>query len=239
MLVLPSTVPIVFVGATIFSLAALFHILHGVVSRKDVLIITIPLLAWMTIQAILSFGHFYLAPESVPPRFLFAVLPPLLVTILVFLLPARKVVWQLPLQALTLLHIVRIPVELVLWWLYNEGYVPKLMTFEGGNLDIISGITAALVGVWAFWGRLKPRLLLIWNIFALLSVINIVVRAVLTLPYSTQQLAFEQPNQAVLYFPFIWLPSVIVPIVLFCHAASIGQLASADTLNPPKITPRV
>ena len=31
---------------------------------------------------------------------------------------------------------------------------------------------------------------------------------------------------AVLYFPFIWLPSVVVPIVLFSHLASLWKLAT-------------
>jgi hypothetical protein len=36
--------------------------------------------------------------------------------------------------------------------------------------------------------------------------------------------AFDQPNIAVLYFPFNWLPSCIVPLVLLSHLAAIRQL---------------
>ncbi|HVF96549.1 MAG TPA: hypothetical protein VM871_04480, partial [Flavisolibacter sp.] len=36
--------------------------------------------------------------------------------------------------------------------------------------------------------------------------------------------AFDQPNIAVLYFPFIWLPSFIVPVVLLSHLVCIRQL---------------
>jgi hypothetical protein len=39
-----------------------------------------------------------------------------------------------------------------------------------------------------------------------------------------QQFAITQPNIAVQYFPFNWLPSVVVPLVLFSHLASIQQL---------------
>jgi hypothetical protein len=39
-----------------------------------------------------------------------------------------------------------------------------------------------------------------------------------------QQIALDQPNRGVTFFPFIWLPSVIVPIVLFCHLASLWKL---------------
>tara|TARA_R110002096_G_scaffold209585_1_gene396758 strand:- start:1620 stop:1829 length:210 start_codon:yes stop_codon:yes gene_type:complete len=39
-----------------------------------------------------------------------------------------------------------------------------------------------------------------------------------------QQLAFDQPNIGVTYFPFVWIPAVIVPIILFSHLVSIRQL---------------
>jgi hypothetical protein len=41
-----------------------------------------------------------------------------------------------------------------------------------------------------------------------------------------QQFAFDQPNIAVLYFPFIWLPSCVVPLVLLSHLAAIRQLSN-------------
>jgi len=39
-----------------------------------------------------------------------------------------------------------------------------------------------------------------------------------------QQLAFDQPNIGVTLFPFVWLPSVVVPLVLVSHIAAIRQL---------------
>lgn len=59
---------------------------------------------------------------------------------------------------------------------------------------------------------------------ALGLLINIVIRALLSFPSPMQQLAFDQPNRAIIYFPFIWLPTVVVPIILFSHLASIWQL---------------
>jgi len=44
-----------------------------------------------------------------------------------------------------------------------------------------------------------------------------------------QQFAFEQPNRAVLYFPFIWLPSVVIPIFIFSHLAAFWQLLKSDS----------
>ena len=59
---------------------------------------------------------------------------------------------------------------------------------------------------------------------ALGLLLNIVFIAIFSAPFSFQKFAFEQPNIAVLFFPFSWLPAFIVPVVLFCHLASIRQL---------------
>ena len=67
-------------------------------------------------------------------------------------------------------------------------------------------------------------MILLWNFIALVLLINIVVNAVLSAPFPFQQFAFDQPNIAVLYFPFVLLPAFIVPIVLFGHLVSIRQL---------------
>ncbi|MDB6080057.1 MAG: putative transrane protein of unknown function, partial [Akkermansiaceae bacterium] len=50
----------------------------------------------------------------------------------------------------------------------------------------------------------------------------------LSAPFPFQRLALDQPNVAILSFPFIWLPTFIVPVVLFTHLASIRQLARFD-----------
>ena len=99
------------------------------------------------------------------------------------------------------------------------------MTFEGYNYDILSGITAPIIYYLAFVKkRIGKRGLLIWNIACLGLLLNILTIAVLSAQTPLQQLAFDQPNIGVTYFPFVWLPTVIVPIVLYAHLASIRQL---------------
>jgi hypothetical protein len=104
--------------------------------------------------------------------------------------------------------------------------VPELMTFGGRNFDILSGITAPIVYFICFKNsQLKNRrLLLIWNFICLGLLLNIVINALLSAPFPFQQFAFDQPNVAILYFPFTWLPCFIVMIVLYSHLAAIRQL---------------
>jgi hypothetical protein len=197
------------------------------------------MLTWLVVVMVLSLaGVYYKHPEALPPRiFVFGVFPMLVAIVATFFTRAgRRFIDSLSLFHLTLLHSVRIFVELILWWLFMEGAVPELMTFEGRNLDILAGLTAPLV---AFLGIRKELLtrttMIIWNIICLGLLFNIVIIAVLSVQSPLQQLAFDQPNEAVLYFPFTWLPAFVVPAVLFCHLAAIRKLLTGGRLYEPPV----
>ncbi|MDX1908318.1 MAG: hypothetical protein SF053_14880 [Bacteroidia bacterium] len=183
-------------------------------------------LIWMGLQALLGLSEFYLVSDTLPPRAGLLIIPVLLLMVYVFI---REHAWldSLDLGALTAIHLVRIPVELVLWGLHQVALVPKLMTFEGQNFDILIGLSAILVLRQGFVqpGNTPRRIwLIVWNLVGLIFLLNIVVLAVLSLPTQLQQLAFEQPNLAVMYFPFVWLPAFIVPVVMLSHLAALRQL---------------
>src|SRR5262249_52890524 len=108
---------------------------------------------WLLLQGVLSIGGFYQATDSVPPRvFAFGVLPSLLFIVIFFIFFRKNFVNELSLKALTLISVVRIFVEIVLLWLYQAGQIPRIMTFEGFNFDILSGLTAVIVYFVAFRG---------------------------------------------------------------------------------------
>lgn len=190
--------------------------------------ITVVLILWLLVQALLSLSDFYNTDtKTFPPKFVLLVLPPVITILFIFLTgKGRSFCDSLPLINLTYLNVVRIPVEFVLLWLFFYKAVPELMTFEGRNFDIIAGITAPLV---AYYGikkkKLSRKMILLWNVICLLLLINIIVNAFLSAPFATQKFAFDMPNKAVLYFPFSWLPGFIVPVVLFGHLVSVRQLA--------------
>ncbi|MBK9165483.1 MAG: hypothetical protein IPM21_16545 [Acidobacteria bacterium] len=181
---------------------------------------------WLLFQAALGIGGFYQHTEGVPPRLLlFGPLPAFLFILALFVFARRTFVASLPLLALTLIHTIRIPIEIVLHFLEEAGAIAPQMSFTGWNFDILSGITAPLVAYLAFRGKYPNRTLLIgWNLAALGLVLTIVGISIAAFPSPMQQIAFEQPNRAVSFFPYVWLPSVIVPIVVFCHFASLYKL---------------
>lgn len=213
---------------SVFVLTTLVTVFLFYWASKQSNLVLFVLLSWLAIQAIVAYSEFYLNTTTVPPRFILLVSPAIFVILLLFLTKKGKsFIDGLDLKMLTLIHIIRIPVELVLYWLFLEKQVPELMTFEGRNFDIISGITAPIIYYFAFISKkLNNKILLVWNFICLALLFNIVANAVLSAPSTFQQFAFDQPNVAVLHFPFVWLPCCIVPLVLLSHLASIRRIIS-------------
>ncbi len=186
---------------------------------------------WLVIQGLLSLTGFYQVTDTNPPRGILFILPPLLFIIILFVTRSgRRFIDQMDPGTLTLLHTIRIPIEFVLYWLYLDKQVPKLMTFAGGNYDIISGITAPIVFYFGFVNKLIGRnIILLWNLLCLGLLFLIVRHAIFSIPSSLQKFGFDQPNIAILHFPYAWLPSCIVPMVLFSHLAMIRKFIYSGT----------
>lgn len=177
---------------------------------------------WLFFQGILGYLEYYAHVGTEPYRFLLAAPPTLLIILGVFVSKkGRNWIMSLDLKTLTVLHSVRMPVELVLYWLFLHNTIPELMTFSGRNFDILAGITAPFVCYFGFVRNKIGRIgLLLWNIICLILLLNIVINAILSVPAPFQQFAFDQPNIAILYFPIMWLPAFVVPVVLFSHLAA-------------------
>jgi len=197
-------------------------------TQKQATPILIGLIIWLVIQAVLSLNNIYnIDTNTFPPKILLlGILPTILTIILLFFTAkGRRFIDSLPLKNLTYLNIVRIPVEIILYWLFLNKVVPELMTFEGRNFDILAGISAPIIAYFGFTkSKLSRKTILIWNFICLGLLINIVLYAFFSAPSPIQKFAFDQPNIAILNFPFCWLPTFIVPIVLFGHLVSIRQL---------------
>lgn len=225
---LPSYISIVFILTAFLTIGFLFFAIRqaNLFQTLPGKIITSAILFWLLTTATLAILGFYQNLKNVPPKvFLFGAFPALFLILLYFIFYRKDFIEKLPIKTLTILHIIRIPVEIVLLWLSNNGQVSPLMTFEGWNFDILSGFTAPLIYWIAFRNNQTNRtLLIVWNIFALGLLLTIITIAFLTFPSPLQQLSFEQPNRAVMFFPFVWLPAIVVPVVFFSHFASLWKL---------------
>lgn len=216
----PVYVSVLFIICIVFTLYVLYKASGN---SKNLLYI---LLGWLAVQSALSYNLFYTDNMHLPPPFALLVGPILLGIVLLFITTSGKeFIDGFHLKTLTWLHVVRIPVEFTLLFLYKAGKAPELMTFEGVNFDIISGITAPIVALMAFRNNtVQKKLLIGWNILCLILLFNIVIRGVLSVPTPFQQFAFEQPNVGLLYFPYTLLPGFVVPVVLLSHLISLRKL---------------
>ena len=217
---LPIFISILF-GLTVLGTIAWFYLAS---KSKTFLIIAI---GWTILQTILGLTGIYQDTEAMPPRImLFGFLPTLILIITTFLISRGKTfIDRIDLKTLTYFHTIRIPVEIVLALLYYQGLMSVLITIEGTNFDLFSGMTAPIIAYLAFrTNKENKKLLLGWNILCLLLLLNVVITAIFAAPFPSQKLSLDQPNIAVLYFPFHLLPTVIVPIVLFGHLVAIRQL---------------
>ncbi|MFY7999641.1 MAG: hypothetical protein ACOVSW_13665, partial [Candidatus Kapaibacteriota bacterium] len=119
-----------------------------------------------------------------------------------------------------------IAMEIILWQLFLAGIIPVQMTFEGRNFDILVGLTAPIVA-WLLARKKMPRTaLIVWNWASMAILLNIVIVAVLSTPVPFRVFMNEPANTVILSFPFVWLPTVVVPIAFLGHIASLRQILS-------------
>ncbi len=185
------------------------------------------MICWLIIITMLSGMGFYSNFEVLPPRILiFALLPPLMLIIsLLFSKEFGRILSFLPPQWLIQIQSFRVLMEIMLWQGFMGFFIPFQMTYVGFNMDIIAGITAIFAGR-VFFG--KNRFLLpesiIWNIFGIFLLINIVFIATISTPSPLQIFKNEPVNTFIAKPIFIWIPGFIVPFAIAMHLFSIKQV---------------
>jgi len=190
---LPIYIPTLFITLTGITIYVLYR-----ASNKSQMVLIISLI-WLILQGIISSQGFYLATNTIPPRFTMVILPPMVLMGMLFTTAKGKIfIDQANPKWLTGLHTVRILVEIGLFNLFLHKYIPKIMTFEGHNFDILSGITAPIMLYFGYYkNKLSKNVLLLWNFACLGLLLNIVATAILSAPFKFQQFGFDQPNIAI------------------------------------------
>ncbi|MFK7797536.1 MAG: hypothetical protein AB8E82_08790 [Aureispira sp.] len=180
------------------------------------------LFLWGGLHSLLAYNGFYENVTAQPPRFAFILIPGFVA--IGYGLSPKALAWaeeHRNTRISTLLHTVRLPVELTLHYLFTWQLIPELMTYTGRNFDIIMGVTAPIVGYCYYKNKIALNILLVWNIVGLFLVSFILINGVLSAELPIQQFAFEQPNVALKYFPFVLLPALIVPLVIYTHLTDL------------------
>jgi hypothetical protein len=136
----------------------------------------------------------------------------------------QKFAQSVPVSLLIGLQVFRVAVELALYTLCRLHLVPRLMTFEGGDYDILIGLTAPLVAWLYAHGKIDATTVRIWSLVGIAMLANIVVRALLTFSGPLHFLKAEVPNTAIGLFPFTYLPGFLAPLALCLHVLVLRAL---------------
>jgi pimeloyl-ACP methyl ester carboxylesterase len=204
--------------------------------RRTAVLIT----AWLLLIGILSIRGFFTNFTQLPPRLVFAMLPPLFLVLLFTRSRAGKqFLHHIQPQWLIYLQSFRILVEIALWLLVRNGSLPVQMSFEGRNFDMLTGLFAFPVGYYCYVKKSWPPVTaLLYNIAGLVLLINAVAIGALSMP-TPLNIFHNQPDSSLLTkFPFIYLSGLLIPLAYTLHILSLRQWGMYRIKPiPPVISP--
>jgi hypothetical protein len=174
-------------------------------------------LAWLVMTALVAASGVLRRFDATPPPFAGLVLAIAVAGIAVPCSPlGTLLVRGVPLWALVGFQVFRFPLELVMHRAYVEGIMPVQMSYSGLNYDILTGITAGVLGFWLHRRRVPRWIVTSWNLLGFALLVNVVTIAIVSTPVF-RWFGNERLNVFVTYPPFVWLPAVLVPAALMGH----------------------
>ena len=189
---------------------------------------TVAVSAWLGLTFFLAWQGILQDFQSIPPR-IFLVIVPALAMVIVLTVARRTREFQLamPVVWLIALQTFRLPLEIVLHQLgtTQPPIIPEIMTFEGRNFDILTGLTAPLMAFLVWSGRdWALRLAVWWNLLGLVLLINVVAHGILAAPTRFRVFDVEPANTFVAHPPYVWLVAFLVPLALYLHLNALRNL---------------
>ena len=173
--------------------------------------------------------------------------PPTMVVVFVLLLVlsvglgvspvGRRLAAGLPLAVLVGVQGFRLPLELLMHRAYEDGLMPVQMSYSGLNFDIVTGITALIVGALLATGRAGVRTARAWNVMGTLLLVNIILIALLSAPTPLRVFRDGPANVWITTVPYIWLPTVMVAFAILGHIVIYRRLRRRPRLTLPRQTP--
>lgn len=199
---------------------------------------TLAVAGWLLLLGLLANQQVF-AVVSFPPRPMFTVLFSLIVILaLSFTRTGKALLLANPLHWLVFFQAFRIGVEFWFWYGYKTGVLPKIMTFEGANLDIIAGLLALAAGFLMLKQPRQARVIAtVYNIAGILILLNTLRAAALSMPSPFQQYPFDERLLLLGQPYFIYLPGILVVMALGFHILSLRQVALHSKTDAKKAVP--
>ena len=195
-------------------------------TRRWLLLATLGAVVWLKGTWLLAWSGVLRRFDMVPPPFgLLVVTITALGVVLAFSRVGTRLLRGWSFAALVGIHAFRFPLELLMHRAYEDGVMPIQMSYSGRNFDILTGISAAVLGL-ALTRWTVPRwIVMAWNVGGLALLVNVVTVAVLGTPV-IRAFGDEYLNTWIAYPPFVWLPAVMVLVAWAGHLIVFRKLAA-------------
>jgi hypothetical protein len=222
-----------FLGFLAVMTAVIVALIARYVDRRVAFRVLVGLAAWFLYVGLMSHFRVFRNVAMRPPGAAFLLAPVVLflsifVVFMVRSSAGSRLALVFPLWIVLGTQTFRVGVELFLHQLWMNGIVPKMLTFEGANVDIYIGASAPLVAWLATRGRVGVRVALAWNVLGLIALANVAVRAVLTAPGPFNVIHAEVFNRMFGTFPFMFIPGFFVPLAVTLHVLAIRAIIGSD-----------
>ena len=229
---------VLFASYAVLVLLAVWYAGARFLGRRGALVLAAGSLGWLAYVGAMSYLGIVRNPALRPPGAVYILLPvAVLAVYLARSAAGLRIAIALPAALLVGMQAFRVGVELLLHRLYVDGLVPRLMSYEGGNIDIVIGLSAPFAAWLATRGEAGRRWALVWNVVGLAALANIAVRAVGTAPGPLNLIHAEVPNLAIGLFPFTYLAGFFAPLALIGHVLAIRSLRAAGKPGPGRAAP--
>jgi hypothetical protein len=226
-----------FLTYLVFVVAAVIGISAAYLPRRTTFAIIAGLAIWFVYVGLFSSLGYMRDASLRPPGIVWVVGPVVLFVVFVVIRSSigARAAAAIPLWLILGFESFRVGVELLIHRLWEDGLVPKLLTYAGGNVDMLVGLSAPIIAWIATRGRLGLRLAMGWNVLGLLSLANAAASAVLTGPLKL--ISTEVPNVAMGMFPYAFIPGFLAPLAVTLHVLAIRAIATLlrDTRSPASV----
>jgi hypothetical protein len=183
------------------------------------------IIGWTIVISVLSLIGFFNNFQTIPPRLVIVLIVPLIAIIwAIYTDTGKEIIKHSNTHSVIYLQSFRIAVEILLWMLFLQDLLPVQLTLEGRNFDILSGLTAPIVGFLLARRKVPGFVVILWNFVCLGLLINVVSMAILSMPTPFRMFLNDPANTVVGTFPVVWLPGLLVPLAYGLHFFSLRQL---------------
>ncbi|HEY9802389.1 MAG TPA: hypothetical protein V6D25_18655 [Leptolyngbyaceae cyanobacterium] len=170
-----------------------------------------------------TLGYEGIIASRVPPGPALLLIP-VVVFLALFLVrhpSVRELALKIPVGLLIGLQSFRVFVEIALHELYQNQLIPRMLTFEGANFDILVGLSAPIVA-WLYTSRrINDSAVRLWSVAGIALLVNVIIMSFLTF---AGILKTEIPNVGIGIFPFTFLPGFLAPLAMYLHVMLLRSL---------------